>query len=338
MESEVQSMAGQLVDRVEAEGKQRVKAIARRIARDAPKIASLGEEDLEKLARVVVAEDLRDELKRARDMERFPYEEERDSFLGGLRSEHTRKAYRAALARLEKYAARVGNPVHALTPAQADDWIVALRSNDRAPASVRLDVNAASAFFSWLERRHAGIRNPFRGTRQRPPMRAKRELSVPTAAEVQVIMGACGKDVMGLAVRVMAELGLRVGALPSFATRGERWTALSKGKALSGPTEETREAFARIRAKLQRAGLPPREPFSGLTATVVADRFRRLTRRLKAEGRISAAFSVHDLRHYFAVNLYARLTHDIYAVSRALGHANVGVTERYLRSIGELGQ
>jgi integrase len=45
-------------------------------------------------------------------------------------------------------------------------------------------------------------------------------------------------------------------------------------------------------------------------------------------------YSARGLRQAFAARLY-RATHDIYQVEKALGHANVGVTEHYLRSLGE---
>jgi integrase len=56
-------------------------------------------------------------------------------------------------------------------------------------------------------------------------------------------------------------------------------------------------------------------------------------RRLHGEGKIKALYSVHDLRHAFAKALYLK-TRDIYKVSRALYHATVDVTARYLRSLG----
>ena len=43
--------------------------------------------------------------------------------------------------------------------------------------------------------------------------------------------------------------------------------------------------------------------------------------------------SCHDLRHAFTVRIY-EATHDVYQVEKALGHANVPVTEAYLRSLG----
>jgi integrase len=50
--------------------------------------------------------------------------------------------------------------------------------------------------------------------------------------------------------------------------------------------------------------------------------------------RISKQYSCHDLRHTFAVRLYETKGHDIYRLSKALGHPNIGVTETYLKSIG----
>jgi site-specific recombinase XerD len=55
--------------------------------------------------------------------------------------------------------------------------------------------------------------------------------------------------------------------------------------------------------------------------------------QVNARGKLKAKYSVHDLRHAFAVTLYGQ-THDIYQVKQALGHASVSVTEGYLRSLG----
>ena len=49
-------------------------------------------------------------------------------------------------------------------------------------------------------------------------------------------------------------------------------------------------------------------------------------------GSSGAQYSVHDLRHAFAVKLNKE-TKDIYLVEKARGHASVAVTEIYLRSL-----
>lgn len=177
-----------------------------------------------------------------------------------------------------------------------------------------------------MERRHPELHNPFRGTRARPAKKAARKLAVPSDAEIR-ILEASAKPELRAAIVMMAQAGLRVGALPSLSITGPRWTATTKGKDQAGKVpEEARKAIT-------TAGLSLRSPFKDWTAGSIAKAFEYLARKLREAGRIRARYSVHDLRHAFAVRLYQE-THDVYQVEKALGHANVGVTEGYLRSIG----
>ncbi len=322
-------MAGQLTDRVTETGLERVKEVAQRIAHESPSLADLGADQLERLARIVVAESLKDELHRAANLERVPYAEERETFLqraGRTGSVHTRTAYRSALDRLDGWCKRQGISTLQLTPARADDWIESLKAEGRAPSSIGLMVAAASSFWTWLERRHAELRNPFRGTRSRPAKKARRTLEVPTDGEVRLIEQAA-EGWLKAAVVMMSQAGLRAGALPSLSISGTRWTATTKGKEQSGTLpQEAREAIT-------RAGLSLRSPFKDWTTHKIEDALRSVTRKLHAAGTIKAEYSCHDLRHAFAVRIYQG-THDVYQVEKALGHANVAVTETYLRSLG----
>lgn len=257
----------------------------------------------------------------------------RGKFLQSARSEHTREAYRRALDRLVAWGDAQGLQridLLDLDPAQADDWILWLRTNqDRplAPASVRLMVAAASAFYTWLERRVPIIRSPFRGTKARPPRQAARETIVPTRTELDQILAAL-PPVTRAAAAVMAFRGLRVGALPSLRIRPNgTWTARTKGADQLGTLPP--QALEAIR----EAGLDPRAPFQGLTAAQLADRFRAITGRLAAQGTIAAAFSAHDLRHFFAVQTY-QADRDLHRLKGLLGHASVQVTETYLKTLG----
>ena len=82
--------------------------------------------------------------------------------------------------------------------------------------------------------------------------------------------------------------------------------------------------------------MPLRGPFAEYKVVKVKDAFRYLVAGLLKAGKLKASYSVHDLRHAYAVRLY-RQGKDIYTVKQALGHASVVVTERYLRSIGLTG-
>ena len=160
-------------------------------------------------------------------------------------------------------------------------------------------------------------------------MKTTRPLAVPSQDEITAILEqAKAKDAATwVAILIMAKLGLRVGALPGFSITGDHCTSTSKGKELRGEIKEE------LRETIRRAGLPLRAPFGELSAPAIAERVREITEKMHGEGRLKAAYSAHDLRHAFAVRLY-RETHDVYAVCVALGHANVSVTEKYLRALG----
>lgn len=87
-----------------------------------------------------------------------------------------------------------------------------------------------------------------------------------------------------------------------------------------------------MRRAITGAKLPLRVPFEGQTPGRLKERFRYLVKGLKGAGRLAASYSVHDLRHAYATRLYQEMR-DIYAVQQKLGHASVGVTETYLRSL-----
>lgn len=322
-------MTAELVDRVKAEAAERVKAVAKRIAKESPKLADLSAEDLERLARVVVAGDLRDELKRAAQLEKIDLAGERETFLkraSRTGSKQTQRAYRTALERLEAWCSSKAITALELTPALADDFIADLKAQGASSATVRLRVAGCSAFMTWLERRHDEIKNPFRGTRERPASKSIRKLEVPSAEEISILVAEAEGELKA-AIIVMSRIGLRVGALPGMRINGSTWSTTSKAKDINGdlPTE--------VKKAIARAGLSARAPFEDATVWHIADTFRYLIRRLHGEGKLKARYSVHDLRHAFATRLYLE-TRDIYRVSRALHHATVDVTARYLRSLG----
>jgi site-specific recombinase XerD len=304
-----------------------VRTLAQRIAHEAPDLEDLRPEDLERLARVVVAENLRDALKQRAAVEAINYPAERDRYLERQSSPSTRRAYADALARLDAWCKDRRIAPAALTPAQADDWIVEMAAEGRAPASVRLTVAAASAFWTWLERRHAELRNPFRGTRARPKGKPVRTLAVPNDVEICKLEASADR-VLRAAIVLMAQAGLRVGALPGLRIKGERFTTTTKGREQVGKLPEE------ARPALERAGLSLRTPFADLTVGRIADRFRYLVGKLQDAGEMGARYSVHDLRHAFAVRVYEKSGHDLHATKRALGHTSIQTTERYLQSLG----
>ena len=258
------------------------------------------------------------------------YSVEKGTFLknaGRTGSEHTRAGYRAALGRLDAWAARQKISPLELTPAQADDFIYSLRG-DRAAASVRLDISAASSFFTWLERRHAGVKNPFRGTKARPAEKAVKKTEAPDAPDVETIIRGLPAD-LAAAAAVMAYRGLRAGALPTLSISGTRFTGHSKGKDIAGTLPP--EALEAVKA----ATLPLRGPFSGILPNTLEKQIARAIGKLHKAGEVKAPYSCHDLRHFYAITEY-RKDNDLYRVMKLLGHASIAITARYLKSLGEI--
>jgi site-specific recombinase XerC len=266
----------------------------------------------------------------AKNIAGINYSGEKETFLnnaGRTQSEHTRKAYRAGLERLDAWAAAQGiNPLE-MTPAQSDDFIYSLRG--RSAASIRLDVAAASSFFTWMHRRHNAIDNPFRGSKARPAKKSVKEVDPPQAAEeIETIIRELPAS-LAAAAAIMAYRGLRAGALPTLSIAGGKFTGFSKGKPIQGKLPP--EALDAIKA----ASLPLRGPFAGILPNTLEKQIARAIKKLYQAGEVKAAYSAHDLRHYYAITEY-RKDRDIRRVSKLLGHASIQITQNYLEGLGEV--
>jgi site-specific recombinase XerD len=309
--------------------------MAMRIKREAPALADLNQEQLEQIARMVIAQRLAADLNKKVDMAGVDWQAEKETFLsnaGKSNSVHTRTGYRAALGRLETWTASRGISPLELTPALADDWIYSLKAEGRAPASIRLDTAAASSFYTFLHRRHTAIENPFRGTKARPAKKDVKKKAIPDAREVKAIIAALS-PMEAAAASVMAYRGLRAGALPTLSIAGGKFTGYSKGKDIDGELPQ-----AALKA-LEAAGLPLRAPFAvpdgykpeNWTNTL-EKRIVKATKELYQARKIRAAYSCHALRHFYAVTEYQK-SNDIHRIKELLGHASIQVTETYLKSL-----
>jgi site-specific recombinase XerD len=306
-----------------------IQDMAMMIAREAPTLADLNSEQLEQIARMVMTERLKKEMHIAVDLAGIDYQAERETFLnnaGSTDSKHTRRGYASALARLEAYADRVKISPLELTPTRADDFIYSLKGN-AAAASIRRDVAACSSFFTWLERRHEGIKNPFRGTKARPAEKTKKDLVIPNAAEVKKIITAL-PAFEAAAVSVMAFRGLRIGGLPEMEITGDRFKTRSKGKLQSGTLP------GNVLTAIKATKAPDkRKPFAGIKQEALARRIEYHIGKLFNTGKIKAAYSCHDFRHFYAVTEYSK-DKDIKRVKDLLFHSGIQITERYLRGLG----
>jgi integrase len=294
------------------------------LVKETPSLEDLSKEDLKAVAKAIVFDGLKESLRHKVEIEKIDYPTKRRNFLirCSRRSSDTQIAYTGALDLLDAWAARAGIHVLEMKGSHADAFIDSLVGS---PSTVRLRVAAASSFFAYLERETDGrVRNPFRGTKARPVKRTK-EPVIPSEEELEIIMDRLAPHNQA-AVRIMMETGLRVGALAWLTVRNGRYSSRSKGKDVSGPFSAT------ALAALREAGLDTRSPFSDLAKNCVKNAFKYACDRLRKEGAIEAAYSVHDVRHFFAIQEYLK-DHDIYRLKKLLNHASIQVTENYLRGV-----
>jgi len=295
-----------------------IKELAQKIALEAPTLKDLTPEQLEQLAKIVIAQRLTNELHQKVNFALIDLQREKEVFLQKYKSHHSKRTYRNALDKLFAFCRNFNIEPLALTPAQADDFIYEL-SNKASPSVARLGASVASSFYSFLARRHSDIINPFRGSKARPSERKVRAFAIPTEPELDIIINELPK-LYSNAVAIMAYTGLRVGALPTLKkVAGNRYTGESKGKSFSLTLPKDFEI----------------EAFAGKTAGTLESTIGYYINRLHKDGKINGKYSPHDFRHYYAVNLY-EATKDIHKLKTALNHSSIATTERYLRGLGQI--
>jgi len=317
-----------------------VAEMAMRIKTTAPTLADLNNEQLEQIAKIVMTQELAAELKKQVDMAGLNWNDQSGTFLEYTKSPHTRRAYAAALTAFKNWTDRKGINPFELTAATADRFMHDLKAEGKATASTRRDIAAISAFYSFLERNTDGkIKNPIRGTKQRPPKESKKDIVIPTSADYKTIIKELPPIDRAIVI-TMATRGLRAGALPTLELKAGKYHGKSKGKILkenntAGVTLPP-EALKAIRV----AGLDLKKPFVWETrqkdsnsANAIECRINYHIGKLYQSGKIAAPYSCHDFRHYYAKNQY-ETNKDIYRLSKLLNHAGIQVTETYLKSLG----
>ena len=183
------------------------------------------------------------------------------------------------------------------------------------------------------------MKNPFRGTKTCPPVKNKKRLEVQTKKEIELIIKDVSDPLIKAAIIFIMECGVRVGALPNLEIRNNHtWThsckyySYSKGKEISW---KVTDKVVKLLAKARRAkqnNLYFNNPFKNKSSEVIRNIFYRSSKRLYNQGKIKAAYSIHDIRHYFAVTLYKQ-TKDVELIRRALNHSSIAITGIYLKSL-----
>lgn len=276
-----------------------------------------------------------DYMKEEELIKQINYETEKENFFkqcSKTKSSHTKRQYKNGLKKLEEYCTMNNKNILFIKPREADDFITEVNSSKLSNLSIRALVSSVSSFFSFLERRYPFMKNPFRGTKQRPPVKNKKKLEVPTKKEIELIIKDIADNQIKIAVIFIMECGVRVGALSKLEIRKNvldnnyKYYSYSKGKEISWKVTD------KVIKELKKNNLTFNAPFKNKSSEVIRNIFYRSSKRLYVQGKIKAAYSIHDIRHYFAVALYKK-TKDIELIRQALNHSSIAITGIYLRSL-----
>lgn len=270
-----------------------------------------------------------DYMKEEQLIKQIDYETEKENFFkqcSKTKSNHTKRQYKNGLNKLEEYCRINNKNILFIKAREADDFITEVNSSELSNLSIRALVSSCSSFFSFLERRYPFIKNPFRGTKTRPPVKNKKRLEVPTKKEIELIIKDISDPLIKMAVIFIMECGVRVGALPKLEIRNNKYYSYSKGKEISWKVTD------KVIKELKKNNLTFNAPFKNKSSEVIRNIFYRSSKRLYEQGKIKASYSIHDIRHYFAVTLYKK-TRDIELIRKALNHSNIAITGLYLRSL-----
>ena len=270
-----------------------------------------------------------DYMKEEQLIKQIDYETEKENFFkqcSKTKSNHTKRQYKNGLNKLEEYCKMNNKNILFIKAREADDFITEVNSSELSNLSVRALVSSCSSFFSFLERRYPFMKNPFRGTKTRPPVKNKKRLEVPTKKEIELIIKDISDPLIKVAVIFIMKCGVRVGALPKLEIRNNKYYSYSKGKEISWKVTD------KVIKLLKQNNLSFNNPFKNKSSEVIRNIFYRSSKRLYNQGKIKAAYSIHDVRHYFAVTLYKQ-TKDIELIRQALNHSSIAITGIYLKSL-----
>jgi site-specific recombinase XerD len=219
-----------------------------------------------------------------------------------------------------------------------ETWLGRMRLDGAAPASVSVRQTIVSTWLAWCVERGMLSRSPAQGIRR------VRVIDAPvktfTDAEVRRLLQVCDQRTwLGsrnhAILSVLLGTGLRATELCSLdgvsydATAATLTVMHGKGgrrRSVGVPQVAAASLGSWLLLWHENGPLFPSEREGRLTRNGLQSLLRSLGRRASVDD-----VHCHRFRHHFAVS-YLRAGGDVWTLSRLLGHADIGTTQRYLRA------
>jgi len=230
-------------------------------------------------------------------------------------------------------------PLRDITPSAVQSWVKAMSSAGLAPSTIHTRVKYVRLVLRAAVTDRRIPRDPTAGVKLPALRRREAAMVIPTAAEVQALLGQGGYWAPMWAVCAFA--GLRLGEVSAlqpgdvdFLTR--RIHVRRQVQAVKGGTEvrlpkrgSERSVDVPDELLLMLARhlecQPHRGWVFGFDKAPTPDSVRYWWGRARAEAGITRPLRLHDLRHFYASGLIAAGL-DVVTVQKALGHASPAIT------------
>ncbi|MBN2546976.1 MAG: tyrosine-type recombinase/integrase [Spirochaetes bacterium] len=281
------------------------------------------------IAKLLIIDNAKKKMDQAVKKDQFNYNEKKDLFLKNLKTDNTRKIYNRALKVFEKYLQDNNLSVLDCTAFNIDSFISSLKEISNSTA--RLIIAGCSKFFSMLKRWDVIDVNYFLGC-DLPKRQRTRELKVINDDDYQAIIKTFDRPVKRgiykstdkikhkwrVIFRLLYESGLRISAIKTITFKhGNIITYISKGK--TGSLQLDSELIKELKTTID---------LKSITENSIQQMLKLACKRAG----LKTIYNCHSFRHAFAIREYSK-NHDIYRLKNLLNHANIGVTENYLKSL-----
>jgi integrase/recombinase XerD len=293
----------------------------------------LTEEEIQKIAKLVIIDQAKTEMKMEIKKISFDYETRKADFLNRYNAIKTKKAYRAALKVMENYIAKEKIDFFDFEKSETvDRFINFVISLPLSSATIRQIIAGISSFFAVLTRWNVIDRNCFTGIR-RPKKQRVKKMAILTDEDYQKMLEALDRQGTGrgsykrtagvrskwqLIFRLLYETGLRSDAVKSIQI-GQSGSLRYHSKGKDGFLNIDKKFATKLRVL----------DFSKITVYSIAYAMRKACNDAKLE----TVYQPHSFRHCFAIKQY-KIDCDIYRLMHLLNHSSISSTENYLKTLG----
>jgi site-specific recombinase XerD len=248
---------------------------------------------------------------------------EMDAWLDNLDSPKTQKTYRWGINKFLHYCETRDIIPLMISGTESREFRNWLEADGATNPVIRTTLISCGMLFERVFESHdLHRRNPFKVKDLLPPKRRVKKLWVPNQTEVDKLLDFSEKNlVVYTALRLIIKFGMRIGAFAVMNVIENRAVTVSKAKEMVYLFEEEDIILWR------------NCPLNKFSTKELADRVNYLLKQAFEDKVVLHRYSVHRIRHYFAIKTLKESGGDFYKVSKDLGHSSIATTGTYLESL-----